>query len=312
MISIIALCRNSTSLSHLSKNVQQTSGGRVEFIGIDNTLNSYDIPAAYNESLQKASGDIFCFIHDDVEFVIQGWDLIIENHFGQTPNIGVLGSAGGAKFCTAPSSWWTKRTESEIHMSYLVADGSAAGQRFDNLKEVIGIDGFILAVRKEHMLNDFQWSSAIGSFHGYDLDLCLHMCLNVGLSNFVLPEIIIQHNSPGSNNIDWAHSMIRIWKKYYPGLAKMNDNEVDVEALTFFIGMTKPWCEIKSSLCSSAKELGFSEFFILGIRMQYSDSKIFRSVGYRLLRLFAKRKASEAMNVGKMTSPLSGIQKSRL
>ena len=287
MISIVALCRNSSSLKLLAQNIQDTSAREVEFIGIDNTLNLYDIPTAYNSGISQTTGDILCFVHDDVQFVMTGWDEIFESSFKQIPNIGVLGCAGGTKFNNAPSSWWTKRTESEIHMSHLGADDSASGQVFANPKKVIGIDGFILVVRKEHVINDFRWSSIIGSFHGYDLDLCLHMHLTLGMSNFVLPETIIQHNSPGSNNIDWAHSMIRIWKKYYRGLSEMNDNKVDLEALFFFIGMTKEWNEIKLSLCRCVKELGFSKLFISGIRMQYSGSNIFRSVGARVLRLLA-------------------------
>ena len=54
----------------------------------------------------------------------------------------------------------------------------------------------------------FQWSDKIGNWHGYDLDLSLHMKFKQEKRNIISPKIFVRHGSKGTVNEDWALSMI--------------------------------------------------------------------------------------------------------
>ena len=107
--------------------------------------------------------------------------------------------------------------------------------------EVIGLDGFALAVKRE-LLEDFVWSNDIGSDgrngSDIDLDLCYHVYFNQNRRNYVIPHVILRHLSLGSTNRDWAQSLINIWSKYYEKLEVQSSKSDNYEALSIFINWT--------------------------------------------------------------------------
>ena len=77
MISIIICSRKPDISDVLKQNIKETIGTDYELIVIDNSHNKYSIFSAYNEGLTLASGDVLCYMHEDLFFhtTKKTWDF---------------------------------------------------------------------------------------------------------------------------------------------------------------------------------------------------------------------------------------------
>ena len=288
-ISVICCYRDAEQWKKLSSSAKSLSALDIEFVGIDNSSNRYTLPEAYNKGRYESKGRILFFLHDDVSFLLENWDLHLKSAFESLPSCGVLGFAGGAKAFSAPSTWWTKAGKNEVYRSMVrrtEKGGFKVHQDASSAVEVIGLDGFALAVKRE-LLEDFVWSNNIGKWHGYDLDLCYHVYFNQNRRNYVIPHVILRHLSLGSTNRDWAQSMINIWLKYYEKLEVQSSKSDNYEALSIFINWTHQ-DYLFADLKRVADIAKVDSLFVVLMRLCYSRTQVLKRLGFRLLDYYEK------------------------
>ena len=283
-ISIICCYRDTNRWDELSSQAVSLSSSAIELIGINNTSNSYTLPDAYNQGRDKAQGEILFFVHDDVSILIENWDALLKSVFEKLPDCGVLGFAGGTSAFSAPSTWWTKAGNNKIYRNMVrpAENGGFKVHQDTHVEvEVIGLDGFALAVRRE-LVQDFDWSNSIGKWHGYDLDLCYHMYFKKKRKNYVIPHVMVRHSSLGTINRDWGKSMIQIWLKYYEQLEAQSSKIDNLEGLTIFINCTHQdfrFIDFKRAAVLAKLD----SLLILLTRLCYSRTHLIKKVGFRLL-----------------------------
>lgn len=164
--------------------------------------------------------DVFLFIHDDIEFLKQGWGKEILRLFNDNPDYGIIGVAGSATF-DSNAAWWQYK---EIYGQVLHRhDGKSWLSQFsplieDDLQEVCVIDGLFMAVHRERISENFN-ADDIPGFNFYDIDFCLANYIDGSCKIGVTTNIRVAHNSIGELKQEWYDNreiVNDIFGEYYP------------------------------------------------------------------------------------------------
>lgn len=196
MISIIICSRKSDISPTLKENIQRTIGCEYELVIIDNSQNNYSIFTAYNEGVRRAKGDILCFMHDDIIYHTTGWGPIIEKHFRDDSEIGLIGFAGTHFLPNAPMYWFCSPFISEYNLTNDHGEIIKCFNRYNNtespIDNVVAVDGFCFFIRKSIFSHIKFEKRDYPDFHGYDMDICMQI-IQAGYKNIVTREILIEH-----------------------------------------------------------------------------------------------------------------------
>ncbi|MBO7629133.1 MAG: hypothetical protein J6S87_04205 [Bacteroidales bacterium] len=217
MLSIIICNRKPRITPELAENIGNTVGVEHEVIAIDNSNGQYSIFQAYNEGVQRARGNVLCFMHDDVRFRNSGWGLVVERLFAENNMLGALGVDGGHFMPNCPCSWTSCYTTS-FHTWRDDKDGVCreySNKEFSNgqnLVEVASIDGLWMCIRKSLFENAIRFDDkTFSGFHCYDSDICMQI-LTFGYHIKVTFDVEIIHNSNGTYNPTFFEN-IELWHK---------------------------------------------------------------------------------------------------
>jgi len=222
MISIIICSVKPELLYNVTENIYASIGVPVQVIAIDNRNTDTGICKVYNEAANQAKFEILCFIHEDVILHTDNWGHKLVRLL-EDEAIGLVGVSGSVYKSKYPGAWTAcdqslyrsstiqhfKNSDKPIHNIV-----NPQNNRFD---EVAVVDGVFLAMRKKVWeLNNFNEGLLTG-FHCYDIDISCR----IGASKKVLVthEIILEHLSEGSFNMDWVLSSLlihRYWAKRLP------------------------------------------------------------------------------------------------
>jgi len=130
----------------------------VQLHSIDNTLNNFSVPAAYNLALKNTNAEIFVFVHQDVLFPEKWIDMLnsqIQELERIDKNWGVLGIMGKKKWGTYAGHIIDPHTN----------------RRFGNLPSLVqSVDEVCLIIRRNSGLN---FDETLGGYHFYGADICL-------------------------------------------------------------------------------------------------------------------------------------------
>ena len=216
MISIITCARKAHPGSMQERNVAKTVAAAHEYIAIDNSDNSTSHAAAYNRAIQRAAGDIFVFVHDDVFFMKQGWGPVLESKFSGDNALGIVGVAG-TQYLSADNASWTAAGRPFIkgRLIHDLENGDFFAVVFspeNGDSDVVVCDGVFLAIRRE--LFEEVWFDET-TFDGdcfYDLDYCMQ----VSPSNriIVTTNIVVKKRSTFTYDKKWYESGKRFLEKY--------------------------------------------------------------------------------------------------
>lgn len=196
MISIVVCTRTSHLPTEVKLNVEDTIGCKFELVEIDNSGNKYSIFEAYNEGVSRSTGNVLCFMHEDVLFRSQGWGATIEKHFRENEEIGLIGFAGTHFLPDTPMYWTASPFVSQRNLNNdqgIVKEHFHEGWFGDNdLIEVVAVDGFCFFV-KNKMFDRISFDAkTYKGFHLYDMDICMQV-IEAGYKVCVCRDILIEH-----------------------------------------------------------------------------------------------------------------------
>ncbi len=162
----------------------------------------------------QIDAEIIVFIHDDIEFLKEGWGKEIIRLFKENKDYGIIGVAGSAQF-DSNAAWWNydKKYGQVLHRQ----DGKSWLSTFSplldkDLEEVAVIDGLFMAVNRSRISKNF--SRELEGFDMYDIDFCLANFVDKKCKIGVTTNIRIAHNSIGRLKDTWYKNRDIINKKY--------------------------------------------------------------------------------------------------
>lgn len=220
MLSIVICSVNPKHLESISDNIEETIGIPYELIPIDNRNSPRGICAVYNEGVKSAKYDHICFVHEDVRFKTTGWGKALQRVF-QDPTIGLIGVAGAAHKPRMISGWGAEGLPDRLVKINLIQhfdkDKKKASLQYQNtgkekLAEVACVDGLFLASTKE-ILQEIPFDEELlKGFHGYDIDIS--MAIGCKYKVVVSYDILVEHFSQGSLNMEWLKNSLLVHEKW--------------------------------------------------------------------------------------------------
>ena len=238
MISLIICSKYPETATSLVRNIQETIGVDYEIVHIDNSHRQYGICEAYNIGVERAKGDILCFMHEDLIFHSYDWGASVEYYLdnGMTDMLGIAGSI----YVPAHYDWRFGKIGYVNLIQGLHTYGEHPvyynkGIRWDvtaPLKRVAIVDGCWFCIKKVHFLNgEMRFDSeTFKDFHLYDSDISMQ-ANKAGLTISVPSDIIIEHTSEGfyTNAFkEGSADFVNKWKGHLPYAVKElgKDDEV--------------------------------------------------------------------------------------
>lgn len=217
MISLIICSRKQDVSAELKENIRRTIGTEYELVVIDNSDSSKSIFSAYNEGAARATGDFFCFMHEDILYRTVDWGRNVIRSF-EDETVGLIGIAGGKYLPPFPGYWFSNPDDRCINIIQHSGKGDAAVHDYVNeaaadSTDVVAVDGVWFCIRK-NLFERISFDEAYYSgFHIYDLDICMQV-LAAGYRCRVVYDILIEHFSIGNGGRTWLDSALRFVDKW--------------------------------------------------------------------------------------------------
>jgi hypothetical protein len=216
-VSVIVCSAQDPTWKIHEKHVARTIGCPHEYVRIDNTKSNCGICEAYNLGVERATGNIFVFVHEDVFFVTPNWGRILQEKFTMDKSVGLVGVAGTSYLYSDNPRWNAAgrpfvfgrviHSLKEENKCYLTVFSEEEGD-----VEVVGVDGLFFAVHSS-LFNKVRFDShAFDQFHFYDLDLCMQVRETHRL--LVTHDILVKHCSLGSCEGEWEKYGKRFLEKH--------------------------------------------------------------------------------------------------
>ena len=169
----------------------------------------------YNHYLQEDENpnDVTVFVHDDVEFLKDGWGAEILRLFEEHKDYGIIGVAGSAQF-DENGMWWNYEKK---YGQVLHRDGDKSWLTMfsplldHDLEEVCCVDGLFIAVHRDRITKRFDESF---TFDFYDIDLCVSNFEDKKTKIGVTTNIRMAHKSVGKPRESWEEAKQRFLEKH--------------------------------------------------------------------------------------------------
>ena len=256
MISIIICARTKDVSDALKRNIASTIGTKFELVVVDNSDNRYSIYSAYRVGVNKARGDICCFMHDDIIFHSLFWGREVELYFQNHPNVGMIGVVGAHFMPIVPSAWW----DNELLIGHLLQGSEQNGEyvveevnyikRLGSSSSVAVVDGMWMCFPRK-IFEKIEWdSSSFSGFHGYDLDISFQVW-SKGYEVHVIEGVMIEHKSLGVVQDAYYDTILQVYKKWhgtFPLVKGIVLTDGEIEARTRLV-------EVKNELYQRHNEL---------------------------------------------------------
>jgi len=162
----------------------------------------------------EIDSDVIVFIHDDIEFLREGWGKEVLRLFNEHTDYGIIGVAGSAQF-DEKGAWWNydKKFGQVLHRSNGKSWLTAFSPLLDkDLQEVVVIDGLFMAVHRRRLAENF--SRELEGFDFYDIHFCLANFFEKKSKIGVTTNIRLAHNSIGQLKDSWYKNREIINKKF--------------------------------------------------------------------------------------------------
>lgn len=244
MISLIICSRGKDISNKLRKNAEETIGTDFEWVIIDNSFGNYSIFKAYNLGVERAQGNILCFMHDDILFLSNNWGEVVNNAF-RMEDLGLLGVIGNHVVPACPASWWTACYEEGHVVQYYEYEKRYENIQYskDNNSQVAIVDGLWFCIPHSLFHSIAFDEKTFSGFHCYDTDICLQI-LKQGRTISVANDINIQHNSDGFLSpqfIEERQLWFEKWKSMLPICQGIDLSQHELETITQMAELQNKW-----------------------------------------------------------------------
>lgn len=277
MISIIICSPKKDIPSKVKTNIDKSIGIEYEIIFINNTRKKYSIFSAYNEGVHRAKYPYLCFMHDDVYPETLNWGSKVISYFDNN-SIGLIGVIGTHFLPKTPSGW---ASPGIISGQIKNKDNIISRENHymtSSIIEVVAVDGFWLCMPKkafDHVRFD---ESCFNSFHCYDIDICLQTRKN-NMKVCIVSDILIQHVSNGSWNMEWLTDTLKLfekWENYLPQVAGIEISGKEVEIRTAMSETIFAWQKEYCTCMNQLRNIQNSTAYKLGKMIIKPLSKIYK------------------------------------
>lgn len=192
----------------LLDNIRDTIGGcDYEIVAIDNHKGAYDIFQAYNEGVRRSTGDILCFMHDDICYLSTGWGNRVVSAL-EPSDVGACAVAGCKVLRKAPSLFGIGKYNA---INIQRADGTWL-DRYSGTTCLATFDGLWFCIKKacfDHIRFD---DVTYEGFHFYDMDTAIQLH-EAGYRIVFIPDVLIRHNGMGNINVSWLENSFKCYQK---------------------------------------------------------------------------------------------------
>lgn len=273
MISYIVCSRTATLADSIVENIRRTIGCDYELIVIDNSQQKFDIFTAYKEGVERARGDILCFVHDDViDYHTPNWGVNVERHFAEDDKLGCIGIVGTHFAPNTPFEWYHCLLSSGGCI--MTTEGKTENMQYlDNFKdgntiiEAVVLDGQWMCIRRSMFEGDIHWdTNNFNGWHCYDTDICFQV-RDAGYKVGIISDVLIEHTSFGTCTKAWIEATKKVYEKWrhtLPQIAgiEMSENEINLRtkyielAMGHFFSVVKATEELRNVRASHAYRLG--------------------------------------------------------
>jgi hypothetical protein len=175
-----------------------------EIVLIDNTDSEYDCaPEALNKGAERAAGDYYIFVHQDVKLLSEIWFKQLGSFIDEIDDLGICGVSG-------------KKYHPPLQrMHSYIFQGEDKSDKITNPTEVpqeVQTVDELLAVIPASVFNKRKFNEYIcDGWHLYIVEYCLWVNNKTELSVYVLP-LVVWHRSKG---MALGHEYFRILEKIY-------------------------------------------------------------------------------------------------
>ena len=273
MISIIICSKKPDISQKLKNNIAVTIGIEYELVVIDNSQNKHSIFSAYNEGVRRSRYPYLCFMHEDVLYHTKKWGLKIIEHF-ERETTGLIGIVGTHFMPKVPCGWYHSMMVSGGCLQRQISNDANSNKEKRELKwmeskktiDAVAVDGMWFCIRKELFglirFDDLNFNG----FHCYDLDICLQI-RQCGFEVEVISDILIEHFSYGSFDIEWIKAteiFFNKWQKALPQVAGVELSEQEIEIRTQFVKQVMVWITAYAYSQEEMKNIRKSKAYKIG------------------------------------------------
>jgi len=212
-ISIVIVSNNDKKSEQVRKNIYRTCSDKenIEII-IKDGSSGKGICELYNEAITECTGKYIVFQHNDVFYLENNWDKIIQEKFNLYNDLKLLGVAGATEYSSMYLNWGqigsNKMFGKIIHYTNKEYFKSEFNTQ-DGDHEVVVMDGLWLCLKKDY-ISEITFDEYFDKYHFYDISLCLRIPNN----KIVTTDIKVLHTSLGSFNNEWEKESLKIYEIY--------------------------------------------------------------------------------------------------
>lgn len=206
-ISLITVYNNKEMLDEMLASAEKQKNVDIDYVMIDNRENTFSsAAAALNYGTAKAIGEVYVYLHQDIEFLTE---TALEQIFDfAVNNQNVLFGAAGVK------RRYKKSDKIDILSSMYAHKDKSKYNSLNILTECFTLDECLIVCHRNCM-KDLSFDETVcDGWHLYGADLCLQAGVNPQIIVMVLPMDYIWHKSSGNADESYRTTQDRLAKKY--------------------------------------------------------------------------------------------------
>lgn len=183
---------------------------QLELIGIHDARG---LNEAYNRGLDRATGDIIVFSHDDIRILSPDFAQRLWRHMAHVDLLGVAGTT----LASGPVFGWSGHPHLHGWVTHPAPDGNGwmagtYGLTFDPVGHAQMLDGLWFAARTE-AARGIRFDESLPGFHFYDVDFT-YRCHLAGLRVGICPDLMLVHDSHGNFGDAWRQGSAAVLAKH--------------------------------------------------------------------------------------------------
>lgn len=205
-ISLITVYNNEKLVREMTDSAAVQQGVSVEYILLDNRGRKFEsAAAALNEGIEKSTGEVLVFLHQDIEFLSEGVLEDIYDYAVKNKRV-IFGSAGVERRTDS-------KTGGGLLSSMFAGPDKTKYNTLSQPQKAFTLDECLIACHRS-CVNELRFDERVcDGWHLYGADLCLQAQALYRLEVYAVP-IDCWHKSNGNADESYFECQERLGKKY--------------------------------------------------------------------------------------------------